>query len=198
MIRVAGAGPGHVKYLTFQTYEAIKEAKKVIAFGRIGESFKELRQDIIKVNRVFELLEYCENQEDLLILASGDPLFFGVTNFLKRNGIIIDEIYPGISSVQYLMAKTQIPWQDANLFSVHGREFDINTLLDKSLSIGLVDKKHSPNWISKSLFEKGARGKIKVGSNLSYEKESIIEGRIGDHFIDDESLSVVVVEIDLD
>ena len=198
MIRVAGAGPGHVKYLTLQTYEAIKEAKKVVAFGRIGDSFKELRQDIIKVNRVFELLEYCENQEDLLILASGDPLFFGVTNFLKRNGIIIDEIYPGISSVQYLMAKTQIPWQDANLFSVHGREFDINTLLDKSLSIGLVDKKHSPNWISKSLFEKGARGKIKVGSNLSYEKESIIEGRIGDHFIDDESLSVVVVEIDLD
>lgn len=198
MIRVAGGGPGSIKYLTLDVYDAIKNAKKVVAFGRIGESLSEIREDIIKINRVADLLYYTKEEEDLLIIASGDPLFYGVTNFLKKNKVEIKEVLPGLSSFQYFMTRLQKHWQEAFLFSVHGREFNIENLLNKPLSVGLVDQKHSPSWLSKELHKKGAKGKIFVGSNLSYEHEEILEGKIGEVFQKDESLSVVVVEIEMD
>lgn len=198
MISILGAGPGNIKYLTLEAYEAIKNADKVIAFGRIGESISSLRSDIIKIDRVLELEKILKEEKDILVVASGDPLFFGITNFIKRNNYSIDRIYPGISSFQYLTSKLQKPWQDAYLFSVHGREFDLKTLVDKPISIGLVDKKHSPNWISNELKKMNLSGKITVGSYLSYETEKICEGKIGDVFENNEDLSVMVIEIDMD
>lgn len=198
MISILGAGPGDIKYLTLEGHKALIEAEKIIAFGRIGKSIESLVNDIVKVDRVIQILDHLENEKNILIVASGDPLFYGVTNFLKRSGVKIDKIYPGISSFQYLTCKKQISWQDAFLFSVHGRDFNIDELLNKSLSVGLMDKKHSPNWLSEELSKKGAKGKIIVGSNLSYESEIIMEGQIGDIFDTNNGLSVVVIEIDLD
>ena len=66
-------------------------------------------------------------KEDLAIaiLASGDPLFFGLGRLLlanfKREAL---EFYPHVSSIQLAFSKIKIPWQDASLVSVHGRSDD--------------------------------------------------------------------------
>lgn len=194
MIVVAGVGPGNPKYLTNQVTDAIRSFETVIGFGRVSRSLSEIREDILEVNRVFELLEMVEGKDEVLILASGDPLFFGITNFLKRKGVVIDEIYPGISSFQYFMSQMQLPWSEASFFSLHGRDFDLDKLKTSPLSIGFIDKDNTPTSISRTLYEKGFRGTLHVGYQLSYEEEVIESFPIGGKGRDLSALAVMVIE----
>lgn len=194
MIRVCGAGPGNPKYLTKDVLEVLETAERVIAFGRIAETLQLLRQDIVKIESITQVLDFIEDTEDVAILASGDPLFYGITDYLKRNDVVIDEIHPGISSVQYLMTRLQKPWQNAVLMSLHGREEDLLSLEKASLAIILTDRTHNADWISFKLKEAGMDRKMTVGIDLSYPEERIIEGRTGERFDIQTGLSVVVVE----
>lgn len=194
MLIVAGIGPGNPEYLNRNVEKTIKSAEKVLAFGRIAETLKDMRRDIIKVNRVDEVLDFIKDEKDVLLLASGDPNFFGIVNFLKNKGIRIDEVMPGISSFQYMMAKLQKPWQDAKFLSLHGREDDLSLVKRYPLSIILIDKDHMPSEISRKLYELEIRGKIYVGYNLSYHDETIIRKEIGEEIENISSLGVVIVE----
>ena len=53
------------------------------------------------------------------MLASGDPLFFGIGGYLSSK--INIEVYPYLSSIQLAFAKMGESWQDAYFVSVHGR-----------------------------------------------------------------------------
>ena len=54
-----------------------------------------------------------------VVLASGDPLFFGIGGYLSSK--INIEVYPYVSSIQLAFAKMGESWQDAYFVSVHGR-----------------------------------------------------------------------------
>lgn len=198
MLSVAGVGPGNKKYLTKIVEEKIRQTEYILAFGRIGESFKDIRDDIVCVNRVNQLLDFIEEDREILLLASGDPNFYGIVNFLKDKGVVIKEVLPGISSFQYMMGKLQKSWQDAKFLSLHGREEDLRKAKDYKLSIILIDKDNMPSSISRRLYELGIRGNIYAGFNLSYENEKIINKKIGDEIEDISSLGVVVVENEMD
>ena len=198
MLVVAGIGPGNPDYLNKNVEEKIKYTKNVLAFGRIAETLKDIREDIIKVNRVDDVLNFIEDESDILLLASGDPNFFGIVNFLKRKGIQIDEVLPGISSFQYMMSKLQKPWENAKFLSLHGREEDLNIVKEYPLSIILIDKDNMPSAISERLYSLGIRGSIYAGFNLSYNDEKIIKKDIGEEIEDISSLGVVVIENEMD
>lgn len=194
MIKIAGAGPGNPKLLTAEVQELIKDSQRVIAFGRIKDSLKDLREDILEVNRMDELLELIEkSNEDTLVLASGDPNFFGVVELIRRKGIEISSIYPGISSLQYFMSKIQKSYSHVNTFSVHGREFDFSKIdWTKGEYAFLIDKIHNGNYISKSLDKLGITGEIFYGYNLSYDDEYITSSKIGEEIDEPSSLGVVL------
>lgn len=66
-----------------------------------------------------------ENDEKIAILATGDPNFFGITAFIKRNFSEEEvKVYPNVSTMQQAFAKLTLSWEDANFFSLHGRERD--------------------------------------------------------------------------
>lgn len=198
MLTVAGVGPGNIKYMTMDVVNRIKDAKNILAFGRVGESIKALRQDYIQVKRVDEIIHYLNLNEDVLLLASGDPDFFGIVDYLKRENVEIKEVLPGISSFQYMMARLEKSWQDAKFISLHGREYDLNTIVDYKLIIALIDKNNSPSYISSQLSKLGLRGVMHIGFNLSYEDERIIKINIGEEVEDYSSLGVVVIENEMD
>ncbi|VEB57799.1 cobalt-precorrin-6Y C(5)-methyltransferase [Salmonella enterica subsp. enterica] len=57
-----------------------------------------------------------------MVLASGDPLFYGIgTRLVAHFGIEQVRIIPGISAVQYLCAQAGIDMNDMWLTSSHGR-----------------------------------------------------------------------------
>lgn len=194
MLTVAGVGPGNPRYLTVDVVEKIKEAETIIAFGRVGHSIRTIRDDYIEVNRVDQVIEILDKDRDILLLASGDPNFFGIVDFLKRKGVKVDRVLPGLSSFQYMMNKLQKPWQECIFVSLHGRDHDLEDILGHKLIIILIDKINSPSYISKELDKLGMKGRMYVGFNLSYDDEKIIRANIGDEIEDYSSLGVVVIE----
>lgn len=198
MIRVIGAGPGDIKYLTVEAYEIIKSSKCIAAFGRISKLAERIGASVIKVENVADILKIIGKVENLDILASGDPCFFGITEYLEKNNIKVDEVIPGLSSFQYMMAKLNKSWEGAGFVSLHGREADMLKKDLKGMSVILTDRHHTPRQISKMLYNMGISGKIYAGFNLSYPDEKIIVKNIGEDVENYSDLSVVVVENEMD
>ena len=55
-----------------------------------------------------------------VVLASGDPGFFGIVRALRRAGVDV-EVRPAPSSVAVAFARLGLPWDDALVVSAHGR-----------------------------------------------------------------------------
>jgi precorrin-6Y C5,15-methyltransferase (decarboxylating) len=59
------------------------------------------------------------------VLATGDPNFFGITNFLKRYfPENVRKIIPALSIMQEAFARLHKNWEDAGFLSIHGRNKD--------------------------------------------------------------------------
>lgn len=59
--------------------------------------------------------------ERTVVLASGDPGFFGIVRRLAAEGHELT-VLPGVSSVAAAFARAGIPWDDAAVVSAHGRD----------------------------------------------------------------------------
>jgi cobalt-precorrin-7 (C5)-methyltransferase len=198
MVAVIGIGPGDIKHLTLYAVEKIKDSSKVFAFERAARTALEFNCNVKVIKRVDEVTDYIVDGENISILASGDPCFYGILEYLKNKGIAVDEVIPGISSFQYMMAKIKESWQDASLISLHGREENMERVKNQRLSVILTDRDNNPDKISRDLFKLGVRGRIYAGYNLSYEDELILCRNIGDSFENISSLAVVIVENEMD
>jgi precorrin-6Y C5,15-methyltransferase (decarboxylating) len=58
---------------------------------------------------------------DAVILASGDPGFFGIVRALRGRGLTFT-VLPAVSSVAMAFARAGLPWDDAVVVSAHGRD----------------------------------------------------------------------------
>lgn len=198
MISIVGMGPGHRNYLTEEAVQIIQEADIVVAFGRIAETARLLTSRLFIIDRVSDITSYVTHGERVAILASGDPGFYGILEYIKKQQIPIDNVVPGISSSQYMMARLQKSWHHAKFLSLHGREETLEVVKHFPLCIVLTDKIHTPDVISKRLRTLGIQGRLYVGYDLSYDNERIITTEIGNAIAEDDSLAVVVIEHDMD
>ncbi|OIJ66128.1 bifunctional cobalt-precorrin-7 (C(5))-methyltransferase/cobalt-precorrin-6B (C(15))-methyltransferase [Streptomyces mangrovisoli] len=65
---------------------------------------------------------YREKDLPVVVLASGDPGFFGIVRALaERFGPSALDVRPGVSSVATAFARLGLPWDDAVVVSAHGR-----------------------------------------------------------------------------
>lgn len=191
MLIVVGVGPGKSEYMSVRAYRTIKNASKVYAFKRVKE---ELEDEFTHINEIS--VKDLKNITEGVLLLSGDPSFFGAVDYLKREGIAIDEVIPSITAFQYLMSKAQVNWNEAKTYSLHGRELDDGfktIVMNNDKVIVLCDKDNNPKAIKKYLDEKNIKRKYIVGTNLSQNGE-IIKTYDADNEIDIEnSLSVVII-----
>ncbi|WP_406351201.1 precorrin-6y C5,15-methyltransferase (decarboxylating) subunit CbiE [Streptomyces sp. NBC_00658] len=64
-----------------------------------------------------------DKQGRVVVLASGDPGFFGIVRALaERFGAERLDVRPGVSSVATAFARLGLPWDDAVVVSAHGRD----------------------------------------------------------------------------
>jgi precorrin-6Y C5,15-methyltransferase (decarboxylating) len=67
-------------------------------------------------------LDKGEGEGRVVVLASGDPGFFGIVRALaERFGPDRLDVRPGVSSVATAFARVGLPWDDAVVVSAHGR-----------------------------------------------------------------------------
>ena len=62
-----------------------------------------------------------QHQGPTVVLASGDPGFFGIVRALRARGIT-PRVIPAVSSVALAFAKIGLDWDDALVLSAHGRD----------------------------------------------------------------------------
>ncbi|WP_264174721.1 precorrin-6y C5,15-methyltransferase (decarboxylating) subunit CbiE [Clostridium estertheticum] len=198
MVYIVGIGPGNPKYIIPLAVETMEKVDVIIGFERAAASIPKTNVQKIIVKTLKNIMDYItENiDKDIAIIASGDPCFYGIVNYINNNFKGKTEIVPGISSFQYLMCKLKKPWQNAHLGSMHGRQEDfIEIVKSHEISVWLTDKSNSPQALCRKLFDNNIKATIYVGLELSYADEKIIKGtveEIKDKVFDD--LSVVVIE----
>lgn len=124
---------------------------------------------------VFE--RYTEHDE-ILVFASGDPLFYGYANTLTRifpNADII--VYPTFNSLQLLAHKMLLPYADMVNVSVTGRPWkglDVALLENRQLIGVLTDNKKGPKEIASRLLDYGFDNYMMVvGECLGNVSESV-------------------------
>jgi len=67
--------------------------------------------------------EAASQGEDVVVLADGDPGFFGIGRMLvERFGRDAVVLHPAVTVLQLAAARLKIPWQDIRAVSLHGRE----------------------------------------------------------------------------
>ncbi len=109
------------------------------------------------LDRIAELAE----DRNVCILASGDPLFFGIGRLvIARLGAAHVEVIPQPSSVQLAFARAGLDWGDAAFRSVHGRPLDgfVTRLARVAKVAVLTDDEHSPARIATRMLEYGEAG----------------------------------------
>ena len=111
------------------------------------------------------------NFQHVIIFASGDPLFFGFANTIKRKMPEAEIVlYPAFNSLQMLAHRLVMPYHDMRIVSLTGRpwhEFD-RALIEVASKIGiLTDKDHTPAAIAQRMLDYGyTKYKISVGEHL--------------------------------
>lgn len=188
---LVGIGPGDLKYASFEAIETIKNSKKVLAFRRIGEEIKHLNK-VEYINKLDDLLYY---GDEYTLVVSGDPLLYSALDYLTRQKVKIEKVVPSISSFQYMLCRIKKSWNEAVILSFHGRDIDITGIKRPGLTVVFTDSTNTPNKLSRLLYEKGYKGKIYVGFNLSYDDEVILEREIGDYIENISDLSLAVLEV---
>jgi precorrin-6B C5,15-methyltransferase / cobalt-precorrin-6B C5,C15-methyltransferase len=110
---------------------------------------KEINRDIQELT---SLIQQNYKTHQIVVLASGDPLLFGIGSaIIHALGPEHVEIHPNISSVAAAFARIKEPWQDARVISMHGKIAE-NSLLtataESPLVAVLTDPIRSPAWIA--------------------------------------------------
>ncbi|MCR5419254.1 MAG: precorrin-6A reductase [Lachnospiraceae bacterium] len=183
-ITLAGIGMGAVSCETGEVREAIRTSDMIFGAQRL---LKNVSHDklfpLYRPEDIIPVLEK-ERPEKALILFSGDTGFYsGAKKMLsalkERFEDARIELSPGISSFAYLSAKLGESYEDACLFSLHGRDTKekLESLVQKvrygHKTFALLSGATDISRIAEALEERGIDAEICVGSDLSSEKERI-------------------------
>ena len=115
----------------------------------------------------------------LVVFASGDPLFFGFANTIKRKMPEAEiTVYPTFNSLQMLAHRLVMPYHDMRIVSLTGRpwpEFD-RALIERAEKIGvLTDREHTPAAIAQRMLDYGYTDyTMYVGEHLGNPDEETV------------------------
>lgn len=115
----------------------------------------------------------------VVVLASGDPLFFGIGAYLsKKLGPNHLKILPHVSSVQLAFARVGVGWHDVTILSAHGRPLAsvLRPALDAWKVAILTDDDNTPDVVAAALRAAGMEDcRAVVGEHLGGPAERVVE-----------------------
>ena len=129
----------------------------------------------VPLEHVFQ--QYLEHPE-IVVFASGDPLFYGFANTIQNKLPDADIIlFPAFNSLQMLAHRMVLPYHDMQIVSLTGRPWDAldEALIEGKRKIGiLTDREKTPAAIAVRMLHYGYTNyQITVGELLGNNTESI-------------------------
>ncbi|CRY20273.1 cobalt-precorrin-7 (C(5))-methyltransferase [Yersinia enterocolitica] len=177
MITVVGIGPGDADYLTPAARRAIDHAEVLVGGKRHLATFCcDSKESRLLDADLLGLLEWLDSNKKraIVVLASGDPLLYGIGKLLAANFSAEElQIVPGISAIQYLCAKIALDMNDLFLTSSHGREPDFDWIFQHDKVAMVTDGIIGPRAIADALQQRGLSRTLIIGENLSQPNERI-------------------------
>lgn len=189
-IALVGIGPGGLQHMSAAAVSAVEESQAVLGAKRVLQAAepllkgKEITQ--IPLYMAQDVVEWLDKAPDryrrITILFSGDTGFYSGAKKLTeslREKCIPFRTLPGISSVSYLAAKLGVSWEDAGLYTSHGRELDVAELLRKGAKklFILLSGDNGAGKLCERLCGQGFETlQVSVGERLSYPNERVVTG----------------------
>lgn len=165
------------------------DVTSIIKAGKVfsgGKRHYEIVQHLLPANAVWiDITVPLENvfseylpYDDIIVFASGDPLFYGYAVTLQREfpdaGI---EVLPAFNSLQMLSHRLSLPYADMVSVSVTGRPWknlDVALMRDQRLIGILTDRKKGPAEIARRMLDYGYDNyKMSIGECLGNSMETI-------------------------
>lgn len=179
-IYVVGAGVQGQEGFSGRALELIQSSQVLMGGAEHLALFPEFPGEKILIDNNFseiaELLK--QGHRQTVVLASGDPLFFGVGRRLLRNFSADElEFIPNVSSVQYAFAKLGEPWDDAIFLSAKGRGIGgaVDRIVANDKAAILTDAVNTPAAIAAELVRRGRDGYAAyLCENLGTSRERIV------------------------
>lgn len=179
-IHVIGTGMAGQEGFTPQALELISASEILFGAPRLLAliaDYKGEKQQIDEqaMARMVERLRHFQGRA--VVLASGDPLFFGLGRYLLRNlPEALIEFLPNVTSVQYAFAKIREPWDDSVFVSAQGR--DVRDVVDRIVANDkaavLTDEITTPQMIARELLKRSRTGyRAYLCENLGTAEEKI-------------------------
>ena len=159
-VTIIGMGMA-IEDLTARHLEIIDQADILVGGKRLLDLFKEssARQKVIgkDIAGVVNFVRQEMKKQKIVVLASGDPLFFGIgRRLVNAIGAQNTRVYPNISSVAAAFAHIREPWDDVRVISLHGRNNErrlFKALEDENKIAVFTDPKNNPAWLAACLLE---------------------------------------------
>ncbi len=199
---IVGTGSGEPDQIIPEAYEAIREAEILIGSERLLRNFAWEEQVTYKISgdlRSLKLNITAWQERKVVVLVSGDPGFFSILDWIRREFPELRlRVIPGISSMQLAFARAARSWFDCKFLSLHGRSNQglVEEVNNHSKVCILTDSNNSPTDLLKGLKQAGICSKwVFIGSNLGTSREVIWEGSLNDlNGAPNDPYSVVIME----
>ncbi|SMC16437.1 precorrin-6Y C5,15-methyltransferase (decarboxylating) [Desulfacinum hydrothermale DSM 13146] len=165
-----------------QARALIDRAQVLVGGTRLLELFEEHPGRKIPIrsplDAVLQRIQELSETRRVVVLASGDPLFFGIgRRLLERFGRDRLFFVPAPTAVQALCARLGTPWDDVRVVSLHGREPTREWMWHLRMGTPvalLTDARNTPAWAAEQLWASGLDAALLwVGEDLGLPSERI-------------------------
>lgn len=181
-IYIIGIGQGK-EDLTFRQLDIIENADILVGGKRLLHLFSDHKAETIVIDRQIDhVISRIKDEmvsRQVVVLASGDPLFYGIGATLLSH---IDkkhiQILSNISCVAAAFAAIKEPWHDARIISLHGKntgKFSFADLSGENKAAFLTSPKKDPGFIARNLIRENISGfGFCVLENIGYTRDQKI------------------------
>lgn len=180
---VIGLSDSHRLWLTPEVTRIISEGHVFSGGKRHHEIIADLLPDeytwIDITVPIDVVLQRYKSFDDIVVFASGDPLFYGfATTLLRAFPDVEMKVYPTFNSLQMLAHRMSMPYHDMYTVSLTGRpwhRFDEALIRGERLIGCLTDRKKTPHAIWQRMQKYGFDNYVMyVGENLGNEEKEHI------------------------
>lgn len=164
-VSLIGMGHDGCTGLTSRAINAIARAQVLVGGKRQLGFFPDFRGERLVIERgldaVIERIVELAEEKTLAVLASGDPLFFGIgARLMVKLGASQVDVVPQPSCMQLAFARIGQSWEDAAFISLHGRALAgvAVQLRNQRKALLLTGGDNTPARIARHLIEYGQLG----------------------------------------
>jgi precorrin-6B C5,15-methyltransferase / cobalt-precorrin-6B C5,C15-methyltransferase len=187
-IHVIGVGPDGLAGLTGRARELLAAADLVLGSEHTLKLLPELKAQRVPIGpdlqEAVRLLEGNLGRKRMVVVAGGDPLFYGVARYLcDRLGKDHFEVLPHVSSMQLAFARIKESWEEAYLTNL--ATHPLEEVLDRirtAETVGLfTSEREGPPEIARQLRAGGLDYfRAYVCENLGGPDERVTQGELAD------------------